>query len=173
MTESPDVQLSAHFRLSEFAHSDAHPELVLPVPTRYQPQLRKLVDTVLEPLRVAFGAPVRVLSGYRSFRLNATVGGSPTSQHLYAEAADLTPMATTVGRTRPALALFDLLRDDTHGALPHGQAIWYPDRNFVHVALPSTRHPQPTFCVHLPARGLVYRVVERDTDVKHLAGLAA
>jgi uncharacterized protein YcbK (DUF882 family) len=165
-----DVQLSAHFRLSEFAISDAYPELVVPVPTRYQPQLRKLVDTVLEPLRGAFGAPIRVLSGYRSFRLNATVGGSPTSQHLYAEAADLTPTMTTVGRRRPALALFDLLRAN---ALPHGQAIWYPDRNFVHVALPSVRYPAPTFCVHLPARGLVYRVVERDTDVKHLAGLAA
>jgi hypothetical protein len=159
------TRLSPHFTLEEFAVSAAHPALVVPVPVRYQPQLRCHVDTNLEPLRVAFGAPIRVLSGYRNTALNRAAGGSATSQHLYAQAADLTP-----ANGRAALALFEILRGRALAghALPHGQAIWYPDRNFIHLALPSDRYPRPTFCLHYPRLGLEYRVVDPDEDLDAL-----
>jgi zinc D-Ala-D-Ala carboxypeptidase len=50
--------------------------------------LRTLCVKVLEPVRVHFGAPVKVTSGFRCARLNKAVGGSGTSQHCFGEAAD-------------------------------------------------------------------------------------
>jgi zinc D-Ala-D-Ala carboxypeptidase len=163
------VRISPHFRLEEFAVSHDHPALVRAVPPRCEGFVRKLADLVLEPARAAIGVPFEITSGFRSIHLNAAVGGSATSQHLWAQAADVEL------RGRPALALFDWYRARAaEGApLPHGQLVWYPDRGFVHVALASDRHPGPTFCVHLPARGFRYHVVTPTTSVAHLAGLRA
>ena len=52
--------------------------------------LTVLVDEVLDPLREAWGGPIRVNSGYRCPELNEAVGGTPTSQHQRGEAADIT-----------------------------------------------------------------------------------
>ena len=51
--------------------------------------LRELTDTILDPLRAAWGKPIRVSSGYRCPRLNTAVGGAPTSVHQIGYAADL------------------------------------------------------------------------------------
>ncbi len=51
--------------------------------------LRSLVENVLDPLREAYGKPIRVTSGYRCPKLNRLVGGSPNSQHMRGEAADI------------------------------------------------------------------------------------
>lgn len=56
--------------------------------------LTALADNVLDPLREAYGKPIRVNSGYRSEALNSAVGGSKNSQHLRGEAADLTTGST-------------------------------------------------------------------------------
>ena len=45
-----------------------------------------------ENLREAYGRPVRVNSAYRCPRLNRLVGGSPNSQHMRGEAADIQPV---------------------------------------------------------------------------------
>lgn len=52
--------------------------------------LHELVDEVLDPLREAWGGPIRVNSGYRCPELNKAVGGTPGSQHQRGEAADIT-----------------------------------------------------------------------------------
>ena len=52
--------------------------------------LNDLVDKVLDPLREAWGGPIRVNSGYRCPELNKAVGGTPGSQHQRGEAADIT-----------------------------------------------------------------------------------
>ena len=52
--------------------------------------LHELVDCVLDPLREAWGGPIKVNSGYRCPLLNEAVGGTPTSQHQSGEAADIT-----------------------------------------------------------------------------------
>ena len=51
--------------------------------------LRNLCERVLQPLRDAYGKPVRVGSGYRSPELNRAVGGVAASQHVKGEAADI------------------------------------------------------------------------------------
>ena len=61
-------------------------------PKEAEENLRALVDEVLDPLREAYGKPIRVNSGYRCPRLNNLVGGSPNSQHMRGEAADIQPV---------------------------------------------------------------------------------
>lgn len=51
--------------------------------------IRELTNTVLQPLRDAWGLPLHVNSGYRCPKLNAAVGGAATSQHTKGEAADI------------------------------------------------------------------------------------
>lgn len=51
-------------------------------------RLRYLCESILEPVRVHFGAPLIVHSAYRSPNVNAAVGGSSKSQHQSGEAAD-------------------------------------------------------------------------------------
>lgn len=52
--------------------------------------LTMLVDNLLDPVRLLWGAPVRVNSGYRSPALNRAVGGAANSHHLRGMAADIT-----------------------------------------------------------------------------------
>lgn len=51
--------------------------------------LQALVDNVLDPLRLEWGRPVIVTSGYRCPKLNKAVGGASNSAHLYGQAADI------------------------------------------------------------------------------------
>lgn len=65
--------------------------------------LTALVDTVLDPLRRAWGKPILVNSGYRCPALNKAVGGKVSSQHLRGEAADI-----TTGSPQSNKQLYDL-----------------------------------------------------------------
>jgi hypothetical protein len=65
--------------------------------------LTALVDDVLDPLRDAWGGPIRVNSGYRCPELNKAVGGTPSSQHQHGEAADITVGSRSANRRLLAL----------------------------------------------------------------------
>lgn len=78
-----------------------------------------LTENVLQPLRDAWGKPLKVNSGYRCKALNAAVGGVPTSQHVKGEAADIAA-GDPVKLARLAVKL----------GLPFDQMILYP--TFVH-----------------------------------------
>ena len=53
--------------------------------------LQELTERLLNPIREAWGGPIKVNSGYRCYRLNNLLGGSKTSAHLTGYAADLVP----------------------------------------------------------------------------------
>lgn len=63
-----------------------------------------LVDHILDPIREAWGKPIKINSGYRSKALNSKVGGSKTSDHMLGRAADI-----TAGSTAQNKKLFDLI----------------------------------------------------------------
>lgn len=71
--------LSPHFKVSEFACSDGT-DTVFVSPT---------LLSVLEKIRVHFGKPVKINSGYRTEAKNKAVGGAAYSQHKYGLAADI------------------------------------------------------------------------------------
>ena len=83
-------QLSEHFKLSEFTQSGTarrHKVKNVPGPREVE-RLRFLCVKSLESMRRRFGA-IRITSGFRCKKLNALVGGSPMSQHVLGEAADI------------------------------------------------------------------------------------
>lgn len=88
--------------------------------------LKQLVDKVLDPLRDAYGKPIRVNSGYRSPALNAAVKGSKTSQHLKGQAADI-----TAGSKQENKKLFDLAQELN---LPYCQLIDERGFTWVHIS---------------------------------------
>ncbi len=52
--------------------------------------LRLLCVNVIQPLREIIKVPIFISSGYRSFNVNAAVGGRFNSQHLEGKAVDFT-----------------------------------------------------------------------------------
>ncbi len=95
-------------------------------PTEEQTQaLWTLVQKVLDVAREKLKMPIIVTSGFRCPTLNRLVGGSPTSQHVLGEAADLV--------CKDNRLLFEIL-----STMDYDQLIWeYGDDNapaWVHVS---------------------------------------
>ena len=88
--------------------------------------LHELVDKVLDPLRKAWGGPIRVNSGYRCPELNKVVGGTPGSQHQRGEAADI-----TVGSRNGNRRLLELIK---RLDLPVDQCIDEKGCRWIHVS---------------------------------------
>lgn len=80
-----------YFTLAELLQSNTALTCKIPnLPTWQQVEnLKRLVTTILDPVRVAFGKPIKVSSGFRSTALNTKVGGVSNSQHKQGLAADL------------------------------------------------------------------------------------
>jgi len=85
------VRLSKNFTLEELTYSKtAEIYRIINAPTAdIIKNLGALVQNVLQPLRNKLKKPIVVTSGYRCKLLNARVGGSSTSQHLYGQAVDI------------------------------------------------------------------------------------
>src|SRR6185312_6386314 len=85
VTTLPPGHVSEHFTLAEFHSHDG-----VAYPSQWiESRLRPLV-TVLEKLRAALGgAPITIVSGYRSPSHNTAVGGAKQSQHMEGRAADI------------------------------------------------------------------------------------
>lgn len=84
------MQLSKNFKLQEFLKSETARRngVTLEPSHEHVANLKRLCDTVLEPLRDMFMYPMIITSGYRSPELNALIGGSKTSAHMEGRAAD-------------------------------------------------------------------------------------
>lgn len=95
-----NIQLSPHFKLSEFTKSST--AIVRKIDNTPSEQvisnLKLLCEQVLEPLRVHFNCPITIDSGYRSLALNKAVGGVKNSQHMTGEAADIHLPDNATGR---------------------------------------------------------------------------
>ena len=114
--------ISKNFSYREFeASNKADEKGICNVITSFEVRdaIKALVDTVLQPLRDAWGKPLHINSGYRCPELNREVGGKPTSQHVKGEAGD-------VACDKPV----ELARLAASMHLPYDQMILYP--TFVH-----------------------------------------
>lgn len=84
------VRISDHFDISEVQHSKYAFEYGLDnvLPSIYYMNAIRLANNILEPIRARYGA-FSPLSWYRSQKVNEGVGGSKTSDHMTASAADI------------------------------------------------------------------------------------
>lgn len=92
--------------------------------------LHALVDNILDPLRLFYGKPIAVTSGYRCAELNKKVGGVWNSQHLTGEAADI--------NTGSKLENQHLARMIVQLKLPFDQLIDENNYAWVHVSYKQT-----------------------------------
>lgn len=86
------MNLSPHFTLAEMTRSATASRRGLdntPSPAVIA-ALKGLCENVLEPVRLHFGRPVIVTSGYRSPEVNRAARGARNSQHTRGQAADFT-----------------------------------------------------------------------------------
>ena len=88
-----DFKLSPHFKFSELVTTDDKDfkELNAEEGYKIKDKLLKLAEFA-ESVRAVLGCPLTVTSGFRCEKLNNKLGGSPTSQHRFAEAIDIIPM---------------------------------------------------------------------------------
>lgn len=85
------MKLTANFTLNELTQSETALRKGLDnAPTQdVISALQTLAVNVLQPVRDHYGRGVKVNSGYRSPEVNASVGGSKTSDHCKGQAADI------------------------------------------------------------------------------------
>lgn len=109
--------MQKYFKISELCRSAAAERLALnnDPPLWAIRNLERLIETILDPLREAYGAPIIVNSGYRSIPVNNAVGGSKFSQHLIGEAADI--------RGRDRNETYQIWQVATHSNIPFDQII--------------------------------------------------
>lgn len=81
-----------HFAIAELCRSNTADKYLIDNKCNKEQaaNLAALVDNVLDPLREAYGKPIRVNSGFRCKELNKRVKGASNSDHLHGMAADIT-----------------------------------------------------------------------------------
>lgn len=99
--------MGKYFTIDELCKSDtAKKKGIDNTPTaEIKQKLEVLIDELLDPVREAWGKPIRVNSGYRCPKLNKAVGGVANSQHMKGEAADLNAGSVSLNKQ-----LFELIR---------------------------------------------------------------
>lgn len=144
------MRLTPHFRLSEFTRSETASRLGIDnnvKDPKVVDNLRRLCEKVLEPLRNHTKTPIVINSGYRCPRLNAAVGGSPSSNHLKGCAADL-----RLSSESQAKEWFDWLKANTDFdelILERASPASLP---WIHVALRAKGNRRKTLYVSLAGR---------------------
>lgn len=124
------IMLSENFSLEELTHSSIAVENAIdntPGPEERH-ALKGLVTHLLEPLRLQYGGPIAILSGYRNKEVNRLAGGVVVSQHRKGEAADC---YISEG---PGYLLNLLIKS----GLVFDQAILYKNKRFLHLSYKSS-----------------------------------
>lgn len=92
---------------------------------------------VLDVFRDCVGSPIKVTSTYRDYEHNKLVGGSSTSQHLYAAAIDFCMVSMPFKTAQYFLTDF-LQKSALEQYL--GQVVFYHKREFFHIGLRTQNH---------------------------------
>ena len=130
------MQISKHLSLAEVSRSEtAKRKGINNTPSgEHLENFKKLAENIFEPIREHFGVPIHISSGYRSKELNASVGGSSSSQHCQGEAIDIDMDGTTITNAE----IFNYIKDN----LNFDQMIWEfgndTNPDWVHVSYEST-----------------------------------
>ncbi|MBI5887074.1 MAG: peptidase M15 [Deltaproteobacteria bacterium] len=127
------MNLSKNFTLNELTHTDTG--LTNEPDDAQKEKLLYLATYVLQPIRDRWGG-IKVTSGYRSTAVNAAIGSTPHSQHLFGEAADFVPLVAGVSVSQKLDSIFAWLVSES--GIPFGQCIRETSgsRQWIHVSLP-------------------------------------
>lgn len=128
------MNLSPHFTLEELTRSQyaARMGLSNDPDTSIILNLKRLAG-LLEQVREELGKPIIVSSGYRSPALNAAIGGSKQSQHMFGCAADIRALGMSPD---------DLMMSITGSDIKYDQLIREYD-SWVHISVPNRPELKP------------------------------
>lgn len=134
------MQISKNFTLEELYVSETAKRLHIDnTPNDQETEsLKRLVLEILQPIRDRYGKPIKINSGFRCLALNKATGGSSTSQHKLAQAADISVVR---GKNRELFwIIYDMINS---GELKVGQLIWEfgdnKEPSWIHISLPYTK----------------------------------
>ncbi len=96
------MRLTKNFKLSEFDCKDGSE-----MPSQLLPNVLELAES-LQELRNVLNTPVKINSAYRSLEHNASIGGTNSSQHLFAKAADIVVKGKTPAQVATMIKLLIL-----------------------------------------------------------------
>lgn len=118
-----NLHLTEHFTFREMFRTDQKVSNCPPTYTKFVAVLHNLkrVCNLLEMLRLLYGKPILINSGYRNNTVNGLVGGVKNSKHRDGLAVDI--------QASPALVEILENRDS------HGKYTWYTKKNFIHIQL--------------------------------------
>jgi uncharacterized protein YcbK (DUF882 family) len=107
--------------------------------------LYQLAHTVIEPTRQFVNRPLEITSGFRSQELHnalrrAGLATSRVSLHSYGIAADI--KTWHIRDTEKLGIMYGFIQNELSDK--YSQLIYYPDRHFIHVALPFSGYEQIT-----------------------------
>ena len=125
-----DQELTGCISVSDMLVSASYPKLASKLkPSNYQISCMTLLsESILQRGWDRFG-PIKILSGLRDRRLNKSVGGSDTSDHLFATAADF----VTLKKEFDLFYVFKWMVD----MVQYRQLIYYPEKKFIHASVNS------------------------------------
>ena len=128
------MNLSPHFTLDELTRSQyaARMGLSNEPDSNIIANLKRLAG-LLEQVRAEIGKPIIVTSGYRSPAVNAGIGGSKQSQHMFGCAADIRALGMSPD---------DLMLCITGSAIKYDQLIREFD-SWVHISVPNRPDLKP------------------------------
>jgi hypothetical protein len=114
------MKISQNLSLSEVTRSDsAKRHGIDNTPTaEHLENFKLLAEKVFEPIRLHFGTPIHISSGYRSEALNKFIKGSASSQHCKGQAIDIDMDGSSNGVTNKMI--FDFIKEK----LDFDQLIW-------------------------------------------------
>ena len=122
------MKLSEHFTLEELTVSETAARKGLDnTPDNDALYDLKRLALFLEDIRTAVGRPLHINSAYRAPEVNASVGGSKTSQHCKGQAADIRVVGLTPDQVCQAIIA---------AKLPFDQVIREFD-SWTHVSIPA------------------------------------
>lgn len=101
--------------------------------------LTEFIENILDPLREAWGSPIKVNSGYRCEKLNKKVGGSKTSSHVYGFAVDLKPCNGLIDE------FFEFVKNYfIENEIPFDQIIdeYSGDKHWIHIGYKNSKGEQ-------------------------------
>jgi len=128
-----NTKLSDHFSLRELLMTEVRSLLDTNIEQGLEHMfiLKVLCNTILEPIRQYFNAPMIITSGFRCGTLNYMVGGATDSQHCLGQAADFHVEGYTLEE------VFEWIYKKSD--LPYGQVIlegWVENQpSWIHVSL--------------------------------------